>query len=108
MYFIGSQERPATREKEGYSKEKRDRDKEKSLNDLKKIKDKKARSAAAIRLQVVVILVVEGQRHAGSIVQLLLVLGEQGLVDLGGGGSQSRGSNELLLDVRRSQRWMEI
>lgn len=47
------------------------------------------------RLEVVIVLVV-GQRHAGSGVHLLPVLLEQSLVNLGGGGSQSGGSDEFL------------
>ena len=46
------------------------------------------------RLQVVIILVRKG--HSSGSLHLLLVLLEQGLVDLGSGRGQSRGSDKFL------------
>ena len=46
------------------------------------------------RLQIVV-RQLTGQRQSSGIVHLLLVLGQESLVNLGGGRSQGRGGNEL-------------
>lgn len=46
------------------------------------------------RLQVIILLV--GKGDSSSLLHLLLVLLKKVLIDLGGGGSQSRGSNEFL------------
>lgn len=49
-------------------------------------------------LQVVVIAFFVRQRHAGSLLHLLLILGQKSLIDLGSGRSKSGGGDELLLD----------
>lgn len=49
----------------------------------------------ASRLQIIVRQLTR-KGHVRGVVHLLLVLSQEGLVDLGSWGSQSRGGNELL------------
>lgn len=49
----------------------------------------------ASRLQVI-ILILTRQGHGGGILHLLGILSQESLIDLGGGGSKSRGGDELL------------
>jgi hypothetical protein len=51
---------------------------------------------SATSLQVIILILIR-QRHADGFVHFLLVLRKKRLVDLGGGGRESGGSNEFLI-----------